>query len=51
MPFFGSLPADAGVRHVLQLNKAAGRALIEFHQALLGGDSPPSPAQLELIAA
>jgi uncharacterized peroxidase-related enzyme len=51
MPFFASLPADAGVRHILQLNKRAGRALIEFHQALLRGDSPLSPAQLELIAA
>ncbi len=51
MPFFNSLPTDAGVRHLLQLNKPAGRALIELHQALLRGDSPLSPAQLELIAA
>jgi uncharacterized peroxidase-related enzyme len=51
MPFFSSLPSDAGVRHILQLNKPAGRALIEFHQALLRGDSPLKPAQLELIAA
>lgn len=51
MPSFPSLPADAGVRHILQLNKPAGRALVEFHQALLRGDSPLSPAQLELIAA
>ena len=51
MPFIDSLPADAGVRHILQLNKPAGRALVEFHQALLRGDSPLTPAQLELIAA
>lgn len=51
MPFFSSLPTDAGVRRILQLNKPAGRALIEFHQALLRGDSPLSAAQLELIAA
>lgn len=51
MPFFSSLPADAGVRHILQLNKSAGHSLIEFHQALLRGDSPLKPAQLELIAA
>ena len=51
MPFLASLPADAGVRHILQINKPAGRALIEFHQALLRGDSPLSAAQLELIAA
>ncbi|MEX2239209.1 MAG: peroxidase-related enzyme [Burkholderiales bacterium] len=51
MPFFSSLPADAGVRHILQLNRSAGRPLIELHQALLRGDSPLAPAQLELIAA
>lgn len=51
MPFLRSLPADAGVRHILQLNRPAGRALIELHQALLRGDSPLSAAQLELIAA
>ena len=51
MSFFDSLPADAGVRHILQINKPAGRALIEFHQALLRADSPLAPAQLELIAA
>jgi len=33
--FFESLHAYAGVGHILQLNKPAGRALIEFHQALL----------------
>jgi uncharacterized peroxidase-related enzyme len=51
MPFFKSLPADAGVRHILQLNKPVGRALIELHQRLLRGDSPLSPAQHEMIAA
>ena len=51
MPFFRSLPEDAGVRHILALNKPAGRALIQFHEALLRGDSPLAPAQLELIAA
>jgi uncharacterized peroxidase-related enzyme len=51
MPFFSSLSSDAGVRHILQFNKPAGRSLIEFHQALLRGDSPLKPAQLELIAA
>ena len=33
MAYFLSLPADAGVRHILQFNPAAGRALIEFHEA------------------
>ncbi len=51
MPFFKSLPDEAGVRHILQFNKAAGRALIELHERLLRGDSPLSPAQHELIAA
>jgi uncharacterized peroxidase-related enzyme len=51
MPFFSSLPQDAGVRHILQLNKPAGRALIEFHQSLLRGDSPLTAAQHELVAA
>lgn len=51
MPFFKSLPPDAGVRHILQINKPVGRALIELHQTLMRGDSPLSPAQHELIAA
>lgn len=51
MPFFESLPADAGVRHILQLNKPVGRHLIEMHTALMRADSPLMPAQHELIAA
>jgi uncharacterized peroxidase-related enzyme len=51
MPFFKSLPPDAGVRHILQMNKPVGRALIALHEALLRGDSPLTPAQHELIAA
>jgi uncharacterized peroxidase-related enzyme len=51
MPFFTSLPPDAGVRHILQMNKPVGRALIALHEALLRGDSPLSPGQHELIAA
>jgi uncharacterized peroxidase-related enzyme len=51
MSYFPSLPADAGVRHILQLNKAVGRHLIEMHTALMRGDSPLTPAQHELIAA
>ena len=35
MTFFASLPHDAGVRHILGINPAAGRALIEFHSAVL----------------
>jgi uncharacterized peroxidase-related enzyme len=51
MPFFKSLPEDAGVRHIVQLNKPVGRALIELHEALMRGDSPLTAAQHELIAA
>lgn len=35
MPFFKSLPQDAGVRRIVSLNPAAGRALIELHTAVL----------------
>ena len=51
MPFFPSLPADAGVRHILSLNPAAGRALIEFHTAALRNASALPARDKELIAA
>ena len=51
MPFFKSLPNDCGVRHIVQMNKPVGRALVELHEALMRADSPLSPAQHELIAA
>lgn len=51
MAFFRSLPSDAGVRHILQMNKPVGRALIQLHEALMRSDSPLTPAQHELIAA
>ncbi len=51
MPFFPSLPEDAGVRHILAFNPAAGRALIEFHTAALRNASALTPAHKELIAA
>ncbi len=51
MPFLASLPADAGVRHILTLNRAAGRALIELHSAALRNDSQLTAADKELIAA
>jgi hypothetical protein len=41
VPFFKSLPPDAGVRHILQLNKPAGHALIELHDRLMRSDSAP----------
>lgn len=51
MTFFPSLPADAGVRHILALNAAAGRALVEFHTAALRNTSRLSARDKELIAA
>jgi hypothetical protein len=51
MPFFPSLPADAGVRDILQFNRRVGRHLIEMHTALMRTDSPLTPAEHELIAA
>src|ERR1700730_2398318 len=51
MPFFKGLPPDAGVRHILQMNRPVGRALIELHEALMRSDSPLTPAQHEMIAA
>lgn len=51
MPFFPTLPDDAGVRHILALNPAAGRALVEFHSAALRSDSQLTARDKELIAA
>ena len=51
MAFFPSLPSDAGVRHILQLNPAAGRALISLHTAALRNDSRLTSKEKELIAA
>jgi uncharacterized peroxidase-related enzyme len=51
MTFFTALPADAGVRHILALNPAAGQALIEFHTAALRNEGPLTPKDKELLAA
>jgi uncharacterized peroxidase-related enzyme len=51
MAYFPSLPEDTGVRHILSLNPAAGRALIEFHDAALRNASRLAPRDKELIAA
>ncbi|MEP7283625.1 MAG: carboxymuconolactone decarboxylase family protein [Rubrivivax sp.] len=39
------------MRHILRLNPAAGRALVEFHSAALRTDSQLTAADKELIAA
>ncbi len=51
MAYFPSLPDDAGVRHIVTLNPAAGRALVEFHSAALRNASALTPRDKELIAA
>lgn len=51
MPYFPSLPEDAGVKHIVSLNPAAGRALIELHDAALRNASGLLPRDKELIAA
>lgn len=51
MSFFASLPADAGVRHILCLHPEAGRALIALHTAVLRQDSALTARDKELIAA
>lgn len=51
MTYFPSLPEDAGVRHILALNPRAGRALIEFHTAVLRQDTALTARDKELLAA
>jgi AhpD family alkylhydroperoxidase len=51
VPFLKSLPADAGVRHVVGLNPEAGRALIQLHIAALRNESALAGRDKELIAA
>ena len=41
MPFLSSIKDDDKVPHVLaKFNTGTGRPLLEFHEALLRGDSP-----------
>ena len=51
MSFLRSLPADAGLLRVFQAFPETARPLIDYHEALLRGESPFSVAQRELIAA
>jgi uncharacterized peroxidase-related enzyme len=51
MSWFSSLPEDAGVRHILQMNRPAGRALVAYHEAVLRQPSELTVAERELIAA
>jgi len=51
MTFFPGIEAPGSVGAIIQLNKAAGRALVEYHLAILRQPSPLSVGERELIAA
>jgi uncharacterized peroxidase-related enzyme len=51
MSFLKSLPAEAGLLQIFQAFPEIARPLIEYHEVLLRGESPFTPAQRELIAA
>ena len=46
-----TLPPDAGVRHILQMNRPAGRALVAYHEAVMRQPSGLTVGERELIAA
>ncbi len=52
MPFLSRIKDDDKVPHVLaKFNTGTGRPLLEFHEALLRGDSPFTVQERELMAA
>lgn len=51
MPFLKSMPADAGLLSVFTLHPATALPLLDYHEALLRGESPLSIGERELIAA
>ena len=51
MPFLPALPEDAAMLDVLQLVPETARPLVQFHEALMRGDSPLAVGQRELLAA
>lgn len=52
MPFLPSVAVEDKVPHVLaKFNTGTGRPLIEYHEALLRGESPFTVAERELLAA
>lgn len=50
-PFFSRLSREGAVRDILLMNRAAGKALIDYHLAVLRQPSALTPGQRELIAA
>jgi uncharacterized peroxidase-related enzyme len=51
MPFFPSLPANAGIGELYALNPETRRPMHELGRVIMRGDSPLTPAQRETIAA
>ncbi len=51
MSFLKSLPPDAGLLQIFQAFPKTARPLLEYHEALLRGESPFSAGERELIAA
>ncbi len=51
MTFFPNISPPGSAGEIFQLNKAAGRALVEYHMAVLRQPSPLSVGERELIAA
>ena len=51
MSFLKSLPPDAGLLRIFQSFPNPARPLIEYHEALLRGESPLTVKERELIAA
>lgn len=51
MPFLPSLPTEATLLAVLGRSPAAAAALLDYHEAVMRGESPLGVAEREMIAA
>lgn len=51
MTYLSSLPEDARLLDVFRAHPETARPLLDYHEALMRGESPLSRAQRELIAA
>lgn len=51
MPFFDTLPVDAGIGHLFDINPDIRDGFMKFSQAVMRGESPFSIAEREPIAA
>jgi uncharacterized peroxidase-related enzyme len=51
MSYLRSLPPEAGLLQIFQAFPEVARPLLEYHEVLLRGESPLTPAERELIAA